>query len=193
MSIATALQALQQAKTNIASAITQRGGTVNSGDGFSDFAACIATIPQGSTEPSEPVIPSVPVNFEVHRVTVSTTLTGSNKTLLSNVQFIKDHMNDEGFAVIIINVTPIPYGTSGVGFVYRGNRPICGRSSGYYYGAKVYGSGTSQGAQLTSNPFSATEWNGFPGVTATGNLFVNCNTTTGAYIPGEYLVMLAVI
>lgn len=47
MSIATQIAALQQDKTDIATAITNKGGTVNSGDGFDDFAADIATIPSG--------------------------------------------------------------------------------------------------------------------------------------------------
>ena len=47
MSIATQIQYLQQDKTDIANAITAKGGTVNSGDGFDDFANDIATIPSG--------------------------------------------------------------------------------------------------------------------------------------------------
>lgn len=49
MSIATSLTALQIAKTNIANAITDKGGTVASGDGFLDFASDIATIPTSSS------------------------------------------------------------------------------------------------------------------------------------------------
>ena len=45
--IAQSLSALQSAKTAIAAAITDKGGTVNSGDGFADFAADIATITGG--------------------------------------------------------------------------------------------------------------------------------------------------
>ena len=45
--IAENLQRLQTARTNIASAITTKGGTVTSGDGFEDFATDIATIPSG--------------------------------------------------------------------------------------------------------------------------------------------------
>lgn len=48
MSIATSLAALQQAKTDIASAITNKGGTVNTGDGFADFAAAVTAIPAGT-------------------------------------------------------------------------------------------------------------------------------------------------
>lgn len=48
MSIATSLTALQTAKSDIATAITAKGGTVNDGDGMSDFATDIATIPSGS-------------------------------------------------------------------------------------------------------------------------------------------------
>lgn len=49
MSIATQISALQADKTAIANAITAKGGTVNSGDGFDDFATDIGTIPTGST------------------------------------------------------------------------------------------------------------------------------------------------
>lgn len=41
------LARLQQAKSDIADAITTMGGTVGSGDGFEDFPADIATIPSG--------------------------------------------------------------------------------------------------------------------------------------------------
>ena len=44
MSIATQISALQTDKTNIANAITTKGGTVASGDGFDNFAADILTI-----------------------------------------------------------------------------------------------------------------------------------------------------
>ena len=47
-SISQNLQRLMDAKTAIASAITARGGTVTSGDGFEEFPSDIATIP-GST------------------------------------------------------------------------------------------------------------------------------------------------
>lgn len=47
--IAENLAALQQAKADIAEAITTKGGTVGSGDGFSDFATDIGTIPTGGS------------------------------------------------------------------------------------------------------------------------------------------------
>lgn len=47
MSIADKIQRLQAAKTAIATAITGKGGTVNPGDGYEDFADDIATIPAG--------------------------------------------------------------------------------------------------------------------------------------------------
>lgn len=47
MSIADKIQRLQAAKTAIATAITNKGGTVASGDGYEDFATDIATIPSG--------------------------------------------------------------------------------------------------------------------------------------------------
>lgn len=47
MSITTNLQRLVDAKSDIADAITAKGGTVNSGDGFEEFPADIATIPSG--------------------------------------------------------------------------------------------------------------------------------------------------
>ena len=49
MSISDSLTALQTAKTNIATAITAKGGTVNEGDGFSDFATDIGTITGGGS------------------------------------------------------------------------------------------------------------------------------------------------
>ncbi len=45
--IADNLQRLVDARAGIASAITARGGTVNTGDGFEEFPADIATIPSG--------------------------------------------------------------------------------------------------------------------------------------------------
>ena len=48
MTIATQIAALQQDKTDIANAITAKGGTVTTGDGFDDFASDIATIPSGT-------------------------------------------------------------------------------------------------------------------------------------------------
>lgn len=50
--IAQSITALATAKSNIATAITNKGGTVNSGDGFADFAADIGTIPTGMSLPS---------------------------------------------------------------------------------------------------------------------------------------------
>ena len=47
MSIATQISALQTDKNNIANAITTKGGTVSSGDGFDNFASDILTIPTG--------------------------------------------------------------------------------------------------------------------------------------------------
>ena len=47
MSIASSLEALAQAKTDIANAITQQGGTVGADDGMTSFAADILTIPTG--------------------------------------------------------------------------------------------------------------------------------------------------
>ena len=47
MSIADKISRLSAAKTAIANAITGKGGTVGSGDGFEDFATDIATIPTG--------------------------------------------------------------------------------------------------------------------------------------------------
>ena len=44
MSISSSLLALQTAKTDIASAITARGGTVNAGDGMADYATDILSI-----------------------------------------------------------------------------------------------------------------------------------------------------
>lgn len=48
--IAENLQRLVDAKSDIADAITAKGGTVNHGDGFEEFPADIATIPSGGEE-----------------------------------------------------------------------------------------------------------------------------------------------
>lgn len=57
MSIAATVEALAQAKTDIADAITAQGGTVGAGDGFADFAADIATIRTGyKVETDEQVV-----------------------------------------------------------------------------------------------------------------------------------------
>lgn len=58
MTIATQIAALQQDKSDIATAITNKGGTVNSGDGFDDFATDIATIPTGGTIDSLTITPT---------------------------------------------------------------------------------------------------------------------------------------
>ena len=50
MAISDKLTRLSTAHDNIAAAIATKGGTVNTGDGFEDFAADIATIPQSSGE-----------------------------------------------------------------------------------------------------------------------------------------------
>lgn len=192
MSIAKALQALQTAKTDIANAIVAKNGVVNSGDGFSDFAACIGTIPQGSSEPSDPVEPT-PSNFELHKITLSAALTASNSVLMTGVQFIKDHINDTGFTVAIIALTPPALTDKGIGFVQRGNRPLTEKSGGYYYGAKLYTNGSSSINQLTATKLTSVEWNGFPNVDSTGKLFAHCNTSGSSFMAGDYLIMLAVL
>lgn len=48
MSIVTSLAAMAQSKTDITDAILNKGGIVNTGDGFLDFAADINTIPTGA-------------------------------------------------------------------------------------------------------------------------------------------------
>lgn len=196
MSIATALQALQTAKIDIANAIIQKNGIVNSEDGFSDFAACIGTIPQTSGEPSipsEPIEPSEPVNFEIHKITLSNDLTASNSVLMTDVQFIKDHINDEGFTVAIIALTPPAPTDKAIGYSMRGNRPLIQKSGGYYYGVKFYANGSSPINQQTGKPLTETEWNGFPCVDATGKLFAHCNSSGNAFVAGDYLIMLAII
>lgn len=48
MTIADEIQALSNDRTAIQNAISAKGGTVTSADGFDDFASAIATIPSGS-------------------------------------------------------------------------------------------------------------------------------------------------
>lgn len=57
MSIRSSLQALKEAKTNIANAIVSKGGTVADGDGFGSFAEEIMTLPIAAT-PSIGFVPS---------------------------------------------------------------------------------------------------------------------------------------
>lgn len=52
--IAQNLTALQNAKAAIAEAITDKGGELQTGDGFADFAAAILAIPTVSEDPSAP-------------------------------------------------------------------------------------------------------------------------------------------
>ena len=49
MSVADKITRLQNSKTAIAGAITAKGGTVESGDGFEDFADAVSDIPVGLT------------------------------------------------------------------------------------------------------------------------------------------------
>lgn len=63
--IAENLQRLVDAKSDIADAITAKGGTVNSGDGFEEFPADIATIPSGGN----------PLKYGANPVRVSKDLT----------------------------------------------------------------------------------------------------------------------
>src|SRR5574344_2154207 len=60
MSISDSLTALQTAKSDIATAITAKGGTVHEGDGFSDFATDIGTITGGGS--GDPALS--PINSE---------------------------------------------------------------------------------------------------------------------------------
>lgn len=53
MSIASEIQALASDRTAIQNAISAKGGTVTSADGFDDFAAAIAAIPSGGTDISD--------------------------------------------------------------------------------------------------------------------------------------------
>lgn len=50
------LQRLVNAKTSIANAITAKGGTVNSGDGYEEFSADIGSIPTGSTIQTDGIV-----------------------------------------------------------------------------------------------------------------------------------------
>ena len=52
MSIANEISALATDRQDIATAITNKGGTVNAGDGFDNFATDIGTIPTGGINPS---------------------------------------------------------------------------------------------------------------------------------------------
>lgn len=90
MSIASSITALQTAKTNIAAAITAKGGTVNAGDGMSDFAEDIATIPTGGSQKTQDIalsstriIPFVSVQIDVIEQN-----TGSQDTEMTNAEIL---------------------------------------------------------------------------------------------------------
>lgn len=55
MSIASEIQALTADRTAIQNAISAKGGTITSADGFDDFAAAIATIPSGGSAVINPL------------------------------------------------------------------------------------------------------------------------------------------
>lgn len=98
MSIATNLQRLVDAKSDIAEAITAKGGTVNSGDGFEDFPDDIATIPSGG---------SVEYTDRVGRGTMD--ITSISKISQSPPKhYFPDHVINANSYVL----TSLPYSTS---------------------------------------------------------------------------------
>lgn len=93
MSIASAIEALSQARVAIAAAISEKGGTVSAGDGYDDFARDIRTIPTGSASISALITESTTVTSMLLRlnrilpvdVSVSVNIDGTvyNRTISS--------------------------------------------------------------------------------------------------------------
>jgi hypothetical protein len=92
MSILTEISRLQTAKSDIAAAITAKGGTVNSGDGFSDFATDIGTIPTGGGGSPAPV--EKDVNFYDYDGTLVAGYTIAEAQALSALPTAPDHSAD---------------------------------------------------------------------------------------------------
>ena len=90
MSIAGQITALQIDRTNIANAITTKGGTVNSGDGFDNFAADIMTIPSGGGGGGDEYL----LHFYDFDGTLVQRYTASQIPLLSSLPAIPNHSTD---------------------------------------------------------------------------------------------------
>ena len=78
MSIASEITRLQTAKSNIKSAITEKGGTVSSTDTLSQYADCIRSIPTGSSASGEYV-------WEVYDGNITTYSTETGTLPLSSI------------------------------------------------------------------------------------------------------------
>lgn len=78
MSIASEITRLQTAKSNIKSAITEKGGTVSSTDTLSQYADCIRSIPTGSSASGEYV-------WEVYDGNITTYSTETGVLPLSSI------------------------------------------------------------------------------------------------------------
>lgn len=77
MSIASEIQALQQDKSDIATAISNKGVTVPSGSGFDSFANLISNIPTGGNYPYIEIAEYTPsVDTKTFSVNYPKTLTG---------------------------------------------------------------------------------------------------------------------
>lgn len=100
------LEKLVAAKNAIAAAITAKGGTVNAGDGFEEFAADIATIPYNPPEP-EPELILVRISQWDDSWTVDNFQTQTDAVYLNN-ENLPDHMDNEDgvLAWVIFNEHP---------------------------------------------------------------------------------------
>ena len=76
MSISDKITRLATAHDDIAAAIATKGGTVNTGDGFEDFAADIATIPQ--TGGTQPTLHAPTITRSGNKISVSNPSTNGN-------------------------------------------------------------------------------------------------------------------
>ena len=86
--ISTNLQRLVDAKSDIAEAITAKGGTVNYGDGFEDFPDDIASIPSGGSEDTV-------LNYTTRPVSIFTT-TWNAKTWEGNMPLYGKYVWTDG-------------------------------------------------------------------------------------------------
>lgn len=116
--IAENLVRLTTARTNIANAITAKGGTVNSGDGFEEFPADIATIPSDGQR-----IERNDVNFYDYDGTITNSYTASE---FAGLDAMPDNPSHEGltsqgwnWALADAKAYVAKYGKLDVGQLYK--------------------------------------------------------------------------
>ena len=152
MSIASSLEALAQAKADIADAIVAQGGTVGEGDGFADFATDIATIVTGyKLEVTE--------QTQATNVPIITYLPRDVSEIIGAILIYKSTSSQQSLQGQIFNarISDFAWGAykvQGTGYLYTGTRygKVGFPSSGDPYVTFGYPDGTSSS---DTNPYKA--------------------------------------